>query len=243
MPPAYSDLVTTVPDGVALLDPDQRIVLTNAKAQDYLITLADLSPGSVVARLGDYRLDQLRHYDGWREIQTDTTPPRIFEVNVSCVREDNGIVDLNIPRDLVLVIRDVTADRQIRDRIPAQDRLAAVGQFAAGIAHDFNNILASIMLQPYIIQRQQNELRPRSLEALENITQQAERGAELIKQLLDFSRSSTLEMHPVRSCSTTSKNWQRCLNDCCPPASTCACPSPKTISNCSATRRARFKPL
>ncbi|MBK9745352.1 MAG: response regulator [Anaerolineae bacterium] len=189
-------LVTTVPDGVALLDPDQRIVLTNAKAQDYLITLADLSPGSVVTHLGDYTLDQLRHYDGWREIQTDTTPPRIFEVNVSCVREDDGVVDLNIPRDLVLVIRDVTADRQIRDRIQAQDRLAAVGQFAAGIAHDFNNILASIMLQPYIIQRQQNELRPRSLEALENITQQAERGAELIKQLLDFSRSSTLEMHP-----------------------------------------------
>ncbi len=189
-------LVTTVPDGVALLDPDQRIVLTNAKAQDYLMTLADLSAGSVVTHLGEYTLDQLRHYDGWREIQTNTTPARIFEVNVSCVRDEDGVYGHNIPRDLVLVIRDVTTDRQIRDRIQAQDRLAAVGQFAAGIAHDFNNILASIMLQPYIIQRQEGELRPRSYEALENITQQAERGAELIKQLLDFSRSSALEMHP-----------------------------------------------
>jgi len=192
-------IMATVPEGVVLLDADQRIVLANVKALEFLLTLANVQIGDVVTHLGPYTIEQLLHFsndDGWHEFQSTGIPLRIFEVNITRVQTDTAHDPDDVSGEHVLVLRDVTVDREIRDRIQVQDRLAAVGQFAAGIAHDFNNILASIMLQPYIIQRQEGTLRPRSLECLENITQQAERGAELIQQLLDFSRSSALEMHP-----------------------------------------------
>jgi two-component system cell cycle sensor histidine kinase/response regulator CckA len=94
------------------------------------------------------------------------------------------------------VIRDVTQERAIQQRIQQQERLAAVGQLAAGIAHDFNNIIAVIVLYAQII-RQTTELPPKAQEKLLIITEQARRATALIEQVLDFSRQSVLERHPL----------------------------------------------
>ena len=51
----------------------------------------------------------------------------------------------------VLVLRDVTKERQRRLYLQTQERLATVGQLAAGIAHDFNNLLMPILLYTDIV--------------------------------------------------------------------------------------------
>ncbi|MEM7331276.1 MAG: ATP-binding protein [Chloroflexota bacterium] len=85
---------------------------------------------------------------------------------------------------------------ETQNQLILQERLGAIGQLAAGISHDFNNILAIIMLEAQMMSRllKGNEgLRARA----EAIVAQSERGALLIRQILDFSRSSISKKEPI----------------------------------------------
>ncbi|MBU1751477.1 MAG: response regulator, partial [Chloroflexi bacterium] len=67
---------------------------------------------------------------------------------------------------------------------------AAVGQLAAGIAHDFNNILTGIIGLAQLMQLRQ-ELSPATRADLDRIVREGYRAAHLIRQILDFSRTSS----------------------------------------------------
>ncbi|MDF1499221.1 MAG: PAS domain S-box protein [Anaerolineales bacterium] len=97
---------------------------------------------------------------------------------------------------MLVVIRDVTEARQAQKRAFLQDRLAAVGQLAAGIAHDFNNILGTIILYSELMM-ESDALAPKERDRLSTIIKQAQRGSTLTAQILDFSRRSVMEMHPI----------------------------------------------
>jgi signal transduction histidine kinase len=93
-----------------------------------------------------------------------------------------------------------------------QERLVAVGQMAAGIAHDFNNILAIIMLYTQMLQISAQQ--PAHQRHLTTIYQQALHAADLIQQILDFSRRSTMErvtMDIVPFIKELVRLWQRTL--------------------------------
>ena len=60
---------------------------------------------------------------------------------------------LDAAQGVVVVIRDVTREREAQKAKGKQARLAAVGQLAAGIAHDFNNILMTIVNSAELAQR------------------------------------------------------------------------------------------
>jgi CheY-like chemotaxis protein len=77
-----------------------------------------------------------------------------------------------------------------------QERLAAVGQLAGGIAHDFNNILASIILYAQM-PLDADELPPKAKHACQTILQESHRAADLVQQILDFSRSAMVETEPL----------------------------------------------
>ena len=97
---------------------------------------------------------------------------------------------------MLVVVRDVTEARQAQKRAHLQDRLAAVGQLAAGIAHDFNNILGTIILYSELMM-DSDTLAPKERDRLSTIIKQAQRGSTLTAQILDFSRRSVMEMHPI----------------------------------------------
>jgi len=94
------------------------------------------------------------------------------------------------------VLREMTEDFAIQKRIQQQERLAAVGHLASGIAHDFNNILTGIIGFADLLQRREST--PSQMkEPLNHIVKQAQRGAQLIEQILDFSRQSPAKKQPV----------------------------------------------
>ena len=97
---------------------------------------------------------------------------------------------------LTASIRDLTESKRALRREQLQDRLAAVGQLAAGIAHDFNNILGTIILYCELLLRYQG-LPEKEQVRLNTMVQQAKRGANLISQILDFSRRSVVERHSL----------------------------------------------
>jgi len=78
---------------------------------------------------------------------------------------------------------------QTQEIIVQQERLAAVGQLAAGVAHDFNNILACILGSSDILQLSPG-LSSSEESLLDEINGAGNRAAELVRQLLDFSRKN-----------------------------------------------------
>jgi PAS domain S-box-containing protein len=86
--------------------------------------------------------------------------------------------------------------KDTQEQMVHQERLAAVGQLAAGIAHDFNNILATIVLYAHMSLRSA-DLAPEIHQRLEIIARETGRAADLVQQILDFSRRTVLERRPV----------------------------------------------
>jgi nitrogen-specific signal transduction histidine kinase/ActR/RegA family two-component response regulator len=108
--------------------------------------------------------------------------------------------------------RDITERRRAEEHLQQQERLVAVGQMAAGIAHDFNNILAIIMLYTQMLQIAVQA--PAQQRHLTTIYQQALHAANLVQQILDFSRRSSMErvtMDTVPFIKELVRLWQRTL--------------------------------
>jgi PAS domain S-box-containing protein len=183
-------IMDTVPEGVLLLGSDCRVVLANPLGKNGLATLANAQVGDTLTRLGDRPLAELLTSPPrglWHEVTTDS---RFFQTIA------RPIEDGPTPKGWVLVIRDVTQQRDIEQRVQQQERLAAVGQLAAGIAHDFNNIMAVITLYAGMLARAP-DLPAKVYERLGTIHQQALRASDLIQQILDFSRRAVLERGPM----------------------------------------------
>jgi two-component system, cell cycle sensor histidine kinase and response regulator CckA len=194
-----SEVMSTVPEGVLLLDAAGRVILANPVAEGDLIVLADAKGGDIprpgsgqaITHLGGRPLAELLTSPPtgglWHEVKAED---RTFEIIA------RPMENLPEPENWVLVIRDVTRERESERRIQQQERLAAVGQLAAGIAHDFNNIMAVIVLYTQMGLRLPgipDQLRDR----LQVVDRQAARATDLIQQILDFSRRAVLERRPM----------------------------------------------
>jgi PAS domain S-box-containing protein len=93
-------------------------------------------------------------------------------------------------------VLDISDRKQMERQLRQQERLAAVGQLAGGIAHDFNNLLTTILLYAQM-PMSQPDLPPVVERAFETILNETRRAAELVQQILDFSRRSSIETHPL----------------------------------------------
>lgn len=184
-------IIATVPEGVLLLDAAGQVVLANPVAERDLVVLADARVGDILIRLGDRTLAELLTSPPtkglWHEARA---AQRIFEIIARPVEDGPEF------QGWVLVIRDVTRERETQQRVRQQEQLAAVGQLAAGIAHDFNNIMTIIVLYTQM-GLGLPDLSPKLRERLGIVVRQANRATHLIRQLLDFSRRAVLERLPM----------------------------------------------
>jgi two-component system cell cycle sensor histidine kinase/response regulator CckA len=80
-----------------------------------------------------------------------------------------------------------SAIRHHADVAPGADRLEVVGRLAAGVAHDFKNLLTVVMGNAGLIARRQ-DLPEDVVRRAGHIVQAAERGAALVRELLEFGR-------------------------------------------------------
>jgi signal transduction histidine kinase/DNA-binding response OmpR family regulator len=211
--------VEHMPDGILLLDADQRILLANPAAGGYLNVLADAAPDDVLTRLAGRPVEDLlapRPGGLSHELEVPGPSRRFFEFNArpvgraglmaqqgqheydakrSAMKEVEGPA-LSDVEGWVVVLSDVTEQRKREAELQRQERLAAVGQLAGGIAHDFNNFLSTIMLYGNIMLYDEN-LSPKLKSAAETIVAESGRASDLVGQILDFSRRSAMEVRSV----------------------------------------------
>jgi len=186
-------LVEHIPEGVILLDGERRILLCNPAAQNVLPVLTEAAVGDVLTDLAGHAVAEILgpdHERPWHELEVAGPPYRLFEVEAQPMGSDAE------KEGWVVLIRDVTQEREMQARVHRQERLAAVGQLAGGIAHDFNNLLSTIMLYAQM-GRSDRDLPPDLTQSLDTILGEARQAVKLVQQILDFSRRSPIETHPV----------------------------------------------
>ncbi|MHB8109316.1 MAG: hybrid sensor histidine kinase/response regulator [Syntrophorhabdaceae bacterium] len=91
-----------------------------------------------------------------------------------------------------MVATDLTAQHRLEREVRQSQKLEALGTLAGGIAHDFNNVLAAIMGFTEIVLEELGTDSPEH-RRLELVLKGAERGRDLVKQILAFSRQGEQE--------------------------------------------------
>jgi len=190
---AAPDGVDDLPVPLLRLAPDGRILRANASACKLLDTeradgrnLAEFMEGlgrsirlwisEAAAGRGLHRSEFLRLIRPDREIFVQVTLNR---VRVSGATE------------LVAVLNDATELKTLEAQFVQSQKMQAIGQLAGGVAHDFNNLLTAISGHCDLLMLRHDQGDP-DYSDLVQISQNANRAAALVSQLLAFSRKQTL---------------------------------------------------
>jgi two-component system, cell cycle sensor histidine kinase and response regulator CckA len=86
---------------------------------------------------------------------------------------------------------DLTKQKNLETQFIQSQKMQAVGQLAGGIAHDFNNLLTAIIGFSDLLLLRHKPGDP-SFSDIQQIRQNSNRAANLVRQLLAFSRQQTL---------------------------------------------------
>jgi PAS domain S-box-containing protein len=95
------------------------------------------------------------------------------------------------------VAEDITKYRNLEDQLRQTQKMEAIGTLAGGIAHDFNNILTSINGYTELSQMiltGNDQVR----EYLGSVLQASSRAADLVRQILTFSRQERVERRLIQ---------------------------------------------
>ena len=85
-----------------------------------------------------------------------------------------------------------------QEQLVQSRKIAAVGTLTAGVAHELNNPINNIVLTAETLQEDYAQLSPDEAQAMiHDILVQSERASEIVRDLLDFSRSERPEFESV----------------------------------------------
>ncbi|MFA5262307.1 MAG: PAS domain S-box protein [Opitutaceae bacterium] len=108
------------------------------------------------------------------------------------VRDDHGE-----PQSILAIHADVTEKKLLEAQFLRAQRLESVGALASGIAHDLNNVLTPILMSMPMIRAEVKAGPARVL--LDTVEAAAQRGADVVKQLLTFGRGVQGERIPLQA--------------------------------------------
>ena len=200
----FSGAFEHAPIGVALVSPDGRWLKVNralcdlvgySEAELLARTFQDIThPEDLAADLenarrmiaGEIRTSQLekRHVHARGHFVT-------VLLSVSLVRDGQGG-----PRYFIAQIQDITERKQLEAQLLRSQRMESIGTLAGGIAHDLNNILSPIMMSVPMLRRDMSAEEREGI--ISTIEMSAERGAQIVKQVLTFGRGLEGDRCPLQ---------------------------------------------
>ncbi|MCD6567459.1 MAG: PAS domain S-box protein [Dehalococcoidia bacterium] len=110
---------------------------------------------------------------------------------VPCVYSESGIIGPHgEAMGEVVIVKDISKRKEMEEKLIITDRLASVGELASGIAHEMNNPLTGVIgLSELLLEK---DVPDGIREDLETVHSEAQRVAEVVKNLLTFARKHLL---------------------------------------------------
>ncbi len=100
------------------------------------------------------------------------------------------------PRSILMINTDITERKKLEAQFLRSQRMESIGRLVGGIAHDLGNLLVPIMLGAKVLQ-QRFEDDEKSLRTLSMIQKSAQRGSDMVKQVLAFARGVEGDRAPL----------------------------------------------
>ncbi|MCF8091314.1 MAG: PAS domain S-box protein [Desulfotignum sp.] len=127
----------------------------------------------------------------WQLIKKDGTLCHV-DISVSLLTGTDGE-----PIGFHGIARDITEQKNLDIRLEQSRRMEAIGTLAAGISHDFNNILSGIFGYAQLAKNSVDNPQ-KAKEHIDQVIKAAHRAAELVQQVLTFSRRADYLKKPFR---------------------------------------------
>jgi len=192
--PGEWGVLESLPVPLLRLDRDGTITMATARARRLL---------GDEAAIGSHLSDQLeglgrplsdwlreawegRHLGRVETMRAAKVEDRFLQVSLEQFHDDTGPA-------LVAVINDATELKTLETQFVQSQKMQAIGQLAGGVAHDFNNLLTAISGHCDLLLLRHDASDP-DFADLSQISQNANRAAALVSQLLAFSRKQTLRL-------------------------------------------------
>ncbi|HKI60344.1 MAG TPA: PAS domain S-box protein, partial [Mariprofundaceae bacterium] len=103
--------------------------------------------------------------------------------------------------------QDMTEHHNLEEQLRQSQKMEALGTLVGGIAHDFNNMLLGIAGNVFLAMDEIKD-QPKTVEKLKTVEETTFKAAEMIKQLLLFSRKGQLVMQPFGMTSFLNNNLE-----------------------------------
>ncbi len=187
--------IETSPNGVLITDLEGNITFVNgALRKMFKITPYPQTTSSIREFINNQQIETISsslkthgYWQGEITIDEQQTGEKYFLLSASFIKDQQSN-NIGIMYSFI----DLTEQKKLEAQVRQAQKMEALGQLASGISHDFNNILAAISGYAEL-QLLDFEEGTQEYKDMLQIKLAAERGKELTRQLLFFTKRDTLK--------------------------------------------------
>jgi PAS domain S-box-containing protein len=191
----YRELVENAHEGIWVVDENGLITFSNQRLSAILgydemlgRNINELVPSDKKRILLNLLVQNMRGLVAQEEIEMLCNDGKLVSVIISSV----PVVEGDRYRGSFAMVTDITDKKRMETKLLHQQKMESIGTMAGGIAHDFNNILTGVLGYASLLKHRLQE-EPETQRFVEIIETSSLRAADLVRQLLAFSRGTQPE--------------------------------------------------